>query len=182
MCNCYSDCHLCKCVKTYYKDWNLWHKLYIDSFFFSPDFSDVLHMKAINCCAAVRPNWKVMPDGFKGNLTFRWGDLKTRVKGKLTAVVWKGKQNMKLADMHCLPAKANFCNQYGNTLKPGIIQDCNKHVGYTDKSGCITDCCCSSRHTWKWTKMLYFQCAHSVTVGKLDRHICYQSLLHESVS
>jgi hypothetical protein len=32
------------------------HKLNIDSFFFSPDFSDNLFMKAINFCGTVRLN------------------------------------------------------------------------------------------------------------------------------
>jgi hypothetical protein len=45
--------------------------------------------KGINCCGTVRPNKKGMPSDCGRKLRLRQGDIKTRVKGDLTAVTWK---------------------------------------------------------------------------------------------
>jgi len=51
------------------------------------------------------------------------GDLKTKVKGSLTAMVWKDKRNGHiLANMHSMPLKGNFCDKHGKAVKPAIIQ------------------------------------------------------------
>jgi hypothetical protein len=39
------------------------HKLYMDSFFSSPDLFDDLHTRGINCCGTVRQNRKGIPRG-----------------------------------------------------------------------------------------------------------------------
>jgi hypothetical protein len=70
---------------------NFGHKLYMDNFFSSPDLFDYLHTKAINFCGTVRPNRKEMPRDFGTKLRLKRGDLKTRVRGVLTAIVWKEK-------------------------------------------------------------------------------------------
>jgi hypothetical protein len=69
----------------------LGHKLYIDNFFSSPALFDSLYTKAINCCGTVRPNRKGMLNNFEHKMKLKKGDLKTKVKGNLTAIVWKGK-------------------------------------------------------------------------------------------
>jgi hypothetical protein len=49
---------------------------------------------------------------------------KTRVKGDLTDIAWKDKRNVNiLEDMHHPPTEGNFCDEYGNNLKPAIVQD-----------------------------------------------------------
>jgi hypothetical protein len=64
----------------------------------------------------------------------------TRVRGDLRAVVWQYKQNVNmLTDLHHPPAEGNFCDEQGNALKPIIIQDNNRHMGYIDRSGHMTD-------------------------------------------
>jgi hypothetical protein len=60
-----------------------------------------------------------------------------------------------LMNMHNPPAKGNFCDKHGNTLKPVIIQDYNQHMGYVDKSDRMTNTYSISRQTWKWTKKLF---------------------------
>jgi hypothetical protein len=35
---------------------NVGHRLYVDNFFSSPDLSDDLYMKTINCCGTLRLN------------------------------------------------------------------------------------------------------------------------------
>jgi hypothetical protein len=85
---------------------NLGHKLYMDNFFSSPYLFDNLHMKAINCCGTVRPNQKGMPSDFGKKPRLKQGEIKIRVKGELTAIVWKDKRNVNmLTNMHRLQQK-----------------------------------------------------------------------------
>jgi hypothetical protein len=129
---------------------NFGHKLYMDYFFSSPDLFDNLHTKAINCCGTVRPNRKGMPRDFGAKLRLKQGDLKTRVRGDLTSIVQKDKQNVKmLTNMHHSPAEGNFCDEHGNALRPAIVQDYNGHEGYVDKSDRMTNSNSISRHIWK---------------------------------
>jgi hypothetical protein len=58
--------------------------------------------------------------------------------------------------MHHLPPESNLYDEYGNTLKPAVVQDCNRHMGYADKSHHTTNSYTMSRHMWKWTKNLLF--------------------------
>jgi hypothetical protein len=44
---------------------NVWHKLYMDNFFSSPDLFNDLHRRKINCCGTVRLNQKGMPQEFR---------------------------------------------------------------------------------------------------------------------
>ena len=68
------------------------------------------------------------------------GDIKTKVKGNLTAVVWKDRQSVNvLKNLHSPPLEGNFCDEHGKAMKPAIIQDCNRHMGYVDKSDCMTN-------------------------------------------
>jgi len=59
-----------------------------------------------------------------------------------------------LANIHCLPFEGNFSDEYGKTMKPAIIHDCNRHMGYVDNSAHMTNSYSISRQTWKWTKKL----------------------------
>jgi hypothetical protein len=136
---------------------NLGHKLYMDNVFSSPDLFDDLHMKAINCCGTVRPNQKGITSDFGRKLRLKQGDIKTRVKGDLTTTVWKDKRNVKmLTNMHRPPVEGNFCNEYGNAMKPATVQDYNRHMGYVDKSDHMTNSYSISRCMWKWTKKMFF--------------------------
>jgi hypothetical protein len=78
----------------------------------------------MNCCGTVRPNQKGMPSEFGRKLRLKQGDIKTKVKGDLTTVVWKGKGNINmLTNMHCPPpAEGNFCDEYVNALKPTLYK------------------------------------------------------------
>jgi hypothetical protein len=83
----------------------------MDNFYSSPDLFNDLHTKAIYCCGFVRPNRKGMPSDFGRKLILKRGDIKTRVKGDLTAVEWKDKQNFNiLTNIHCPPAESNVCD------------------------------------------------------------------------
>jgi hypothetical protein len=55
-------------------------------------------------------------------LRLKWGDIKTRVKSDLTATVREDKQNINmLTNMHGTPSQDNFCDDYGNAVKPAIF-------------------------------------------------------------
>jgi hypothetical protein len=64
------------------------------------------------------------------------------VRGNSTAMIWKDKRDVNMSTNmyhhhhhhHHHPAEGNFCDAHGNALKPAIIQDYNRHVGYVDKS------------------------------------------------
>jgi len=81
----------------------------------------------------------------------------TKVKGILTVIVWKDIRYVNvLMNMHSSPLEGNFCDECGKAMKPAIIHDCNRHMGHADKSARMTNSYPISRHTWKWTKKLFF--------------------------
>jgi hypothetical protein len=65
-------------------------------------------------------------------------------------------------------AEGNFRDNYGNAIKPAIIQDYNKHMGYVDKSDRMTNTYSISRRTWKCTKKLFF---HLLDLTVLNSYI-----------
>ena len=69
------------------------HKLYMDNFVSSPALFDNLHTKTINYCGTLRPNRMGMLKNFGHTMKLKSGDLKIKLKGNLTAIVWKDKQN-----------------------------------------------------------------------------------------
>lgn len=94
-----------------------------------------------------------MPKNFGLQIELKRGDVKTRVKGNLTAIVYKDKWNVNvLKNLHSPPLEGNFCDEHGKAMKPAIIQDYNRHMGYVDKSDCMTNSYSISVQTWKWTK------------------------------
>jgi len=78
------------------------------------------------------------------------GDPKTKMKGNLTAIVCKDKWNVNiLKNFHSPPLEGNFCDEHGKAMKPAVIQDCNRHMGYVNKSVCMTNSYSISGQTWK---------------------------------
>jgi hypothetical protein len=71
------------------------HKLYLDNFFSSPDLLDDLTKRKINCCGTVRQNRKGMPrDLLPGNNRLKRGDILSRTRDDLTAMVWRDKRDV----------------------------------------------------------------------------------------
>jgi hypothetical protein len=54
-----------------------------------------------------------------------------------------------LTNLHCPPPEGNICDEHGNALKPMIVHDCNRHMGYVDKSDCMTKSYSIGSWTWK---------------------------------
>jgi len=66
--------------------------------------------------------------------------MKTKVKGNMTAIVWKDELNVNiLMNMHSPTLECNFCDEHGKTVKLAIMQDYNWHRGYMDKSDHVTN-------------------------------------------
>jgi hypothetical protein len=117
------------------------HKLYMDNYFSSPDLFDDLATKQIYCCGTVRPNWKGMPqDLYPKRMTLKWGDLQVRTRVDLTTMLWRGKRDIRiLTNIHDAPAEGNFCDTNGKAIKPQIVVDYNRHMGYVDNEDRIAN-------------------------------------------
>jgi hypothetical protein len=106
------------------------HKLYMDNYFSSPDLYRDLIKQKLNCCDTVRPNRKGIPDDFRSKtLKLKWGDVRVRTNGDMTALVWKDKRDVYiLTNIHDPPAEGIFCDESGNALKPAIVANYNRHM------------------------------------------------------
>jgi hypothetical protein len=98
-----------------------------------------------------------MPQDFRKNLKLKQGDIKTRVRRNLTAMIWKDKRDVNmLTNMHHPPAEGNFCDEHRNTLKLAIIHAYNRHMGYKNQIDHMMNTYSIRRQTWKWTKKTFF--------------------------
>jgi len=62
-----------------------------------------------------------------------------------------------LTNIHDAPAEGSFCDNNGKAIKPQIVADYNRHMGYVDKGARMTNSYSINRRTWKWTKKLFFK-------------------------
>jgi len=67
-------------------------------------------------------------------MTLQRGDLQVLTRGDLTAILWRDKWDVRvLTNRHDPPAEGNFCDNNGKAIKPQIVADYNRHMGYVDK-------------------------------------------------
>jgi len=105
----------------------------MDNYFSSPDLFDDLVMKQIYCCGTVRPNRKGKPWDL-GPKRLTRGDLQVQTRGDLTAILWRDKCDVRiLTNIHDPSAEGNLCNNNGKAIKPQIVADYNRYMGYVDK-------------------------------------------------
>ena len=145
----------------------------MDNFFSSPDLYDDLIQKKIYCCGTVRLNRRGMPKDLKHKtLRLKWGDIRVRTRGDLTAVVWRDKRDVGiLTNIHDPPSEGNFRDEHGSAIKPAIVADYNRHMGYVDKGDRMANSYTASRRTWKWS-----QCQNVVPAVFNDIRCLGQSL------
>ena len=87
----------------------------------------------------------------------KWGGIRVRTRGGVTAVVWRDKRDVcMLTDIHDPPSGGNFREEHGNAIKQAIVADYNRHIGYVHKADRMAKSYVASRRTWKWTKKLFF--------------------------
>lgn len=157
------------------------HKLYMDNYFSSPDLFDDLATKQIYCCGTVRPYRKGMPQDFRPmRMRLQRGDLQVRTRGDLTAILWRDKRDVRiLTNIHDPPAEGNFRDSNGKAIKPQIVADYNRHMGYVDKGDRMANSYSINRRTWKWTKKLFF---HLFDLAILNSYILFSSLGGKKIS
>ena len=64
------------------------------------------------------------------------GYIRVRIRGDLTAVLWREKRDVcMLTNVHDPPSEGNFRDEHGNAIKPATVADYNSHMGYVDKAG-----------------------------------------------
>lgn len=151
------------------------HKLFMDNYFSSPILYDDLFERKINSCGTVRYNRRGIPQDIgPKNMKLKRGDIVTRVKGNLSVVRWRDKRDVYLlTNMHSPPLEGNFVDESRNAIKPQVVEDYNRHMGYVDKADRMANSYGIARRTWKWTKKLFFHL--------LDMTILNSYLLHKSV-
>jgi hypothetical protein len=50
------------------------------------------------------------------------------------AIVWRDERDIyMLMNIHNAPVEGNFCNGEGKAIKPQIVMEYNRHMGYVDK-------------------------------------------------
>jgi hypothetical protein len=157
------------------------HKLYMDNFFSSPDLFDDLAQKKIYCCGTLRLHRKGMPKDLKPQtLRLKRGDIRVRTRGDLTALVWRDKRDVYiLTNIHDPPREGNLRDEHGNAIKPAIVADYNRHMGYLDKADRMANSYTASRQTWKWTKKLFF---HLLDLAVLNSYILLSSCGGKKIS
>lgn len=94
------------------------HKLCVDNS--SPELFDDLHTEKINFCGTVRPNRKAMPTSTGQKMKLKWGDTDAWVGIHDSHGMERCNINM-LTNMLFLPAKGNFNNVHGKSLKLATV-------------------------------------------------------------
>jgi hypothetical protein len=83
-------------------------------------------------------------------LGLKKGDIRVRVRGDMTALVWKDKHDVHMVtNVHSPPAEGNFYDMHGNATKPATVGDYNRHMAYVDKADTMTNSYSISPRTWK---------------------------------
>jgi hypothetical protein len=64
-----------------------------------------------------------------------------------------------------------FRGSNGKAIKPQIVADYNRHMGYVDKGDRMTNSYSTDRRTWKWTKKIF----HLFGLAILKSYILFSS-------
>ena len=108
-------------------------------------------------------------------MTFSYG-----LRGDLTTILRRDKRDVRiLTNIRDATAEGNFCDNNGKAIKPQIVADYNRHMGYVDKGDRMTNSYSINRRTWKWTKKLFF---HLFNLAILNRYILFSSLGNKKIS
>ena len=153
----------------------------MDNNFSSPELFYDLAQKKISCCGTVRLHRKGMPKDLKPKtLRLKRGDIRVRTRGDLTAVVWKDKREVcLLTNIHDPHREGNYSDEHGNTIRPAIVADFNRHMGHADNAGRMANSFTGRRRTWKWTKKLFF---HLLDLAIVNSYILLSSCGGKKIS
>ena len=107
------------------------------------------------------------------------GDIHVRTRADLTAIVWQDKRDIYMLNIHNAPAEGNFCNGGRKAIKPQIVTEYNRHIGYVNKGDRMANSYSISRRTFKWTKKLFF---HLLDLAILNCYILHSSCQGKRIS
>ena len=98
----------------------------------------------------MRLNRQEMPKDLKHKtLRLKWGDVRLRTRSDL----WRDNRDVcMLTNIHDPPSKGNFWDEYRNAVKPAIVVDNNRHMGYVNKANRMANSSTASCRTWKGTR------------------------------
>ena len=107
-------------------------------------------------------------------------DIHVRTRGELTAILWRDKRDIyMLTNIHDAPAEGNFCDGNGKAIKPQIVADYSRHMGFVDKGDRMANSYSICRRTLKWTKKLFF---HLLDLAILNSYILLSSCGGKKIS
>ena len=120
------------------------------------------------------PNRRDMSSDFwPKELKLKRGDVRARTRGGMTALVWKDRWEVyMLTNMDPQPAERNFCHDSNHPVKPHIMQQYNRRMGYVDNSDHMANSYSMRWCTFKWTTKLLF---HLLDPTVLDSWILLSS-------
>jgi len=128
----------------------------MDNFFSSPRLFDDLDGHKINSCGTVRPERKDLPHDF-GPKQLKRGDVRVKTRGGLTSLVWKDRREVyMLTNMDPPPAEGNFSDNSNCPMKPHIMEQYNRHMGFVNISDRMANSYLMDRCNLKWTTKLFF--------------------------
>ena len=129
----------------------------MDNFISSPILFDDLDRRKINSCGTVQPNRRDMPSDFGPKLKLIRGDVRVRTRGGLTALVWKDRREVyMLTNMDPPPAEGNYCDDSNCPIKPHIVEQHNRHMGFVDISDRMANSYLMDWRNLMWTTKLFF--------------------------
>ena len=145
----------------------------MDNYFTLPALFEDLFQRKISACRTVRHDRHGMPqDTGPKSLKVKRGDIVTRVRGNLRAVLWKYKHDVYiLTNMHSPPAEGNFTDDSGHAIKPRVVEDYNAYMEFVYKSDRIVNSKGIAWRTWKWTKKLFFHLTDMTILNAFLMHV-----------
>jgi len=119
---------------------------------------DDLDGHKINSHGRVRSNRNGMPHDFgPKKMKLKRGDIRVKTRGGLTALVWMDRREVyMLTNMDPPPAEGNFCENSNRPMKPHIMEQYSRHMGFVDISDRMANSCSMSQRNFKWTMKLFF--------------------------
>jgi hypothetical protein len=84
-----------------------------------------------------------------------------------------------LTNIHDAPAEGNFYDGNGKAIKPQIVADYSRHMGFVDTGDRMANSYSICRRTLKWTKKLFF---HLLELAILNSYILLSSCWGKKIS
>ena len=94
-------------------------------------------------------------------MNLRKGDVRVTTRGNVTALAWKHRRDVYiLTNMDPPPKEGNFSGNSKRAVKPQIVAQYNRHMGYIDISDRMANSYSMCQRNFKWTTKLFFHLLH----------------------